>query len=92
MAALIAVTAAYPGLGAKAALPDMNTTDPFEAFKASQASMVKRTRAVQLERHAVVPLHVGHLEQIDLRHSAGDVEQRIDSAKAFEGSFDDALR
>src|SRR5260221_3149982 len=42
MAALIAATAAYPGLGAKAALPDMNTTDPFEAFKASQASMVKR--------------------------------------------------
>src|SRR5271163_1538751 len=33
MAALIAATAAYPGLGAKAALPDMNTTDPFEAFK-----------------------------------------------------------
>src|SRR5580698_4946855 len=42
MAALMVATAAYPGLGSNAALPDMNTTDPFEAFRASQASMVKR--------------------------------------------------
>ena len=41
MAAMVA-TAAYPGLGSKAALPEINTTDPFEAFKASQASMVER--------------------------------------------------
>src|SRR5580698_9631379 len=43
--------------------------------------------AVELERHAVVPLRVRHLEQIDLRHSARNIEQRIDSAKTFERSF-----
>src|SRR5580692_9084037 len=42
MAALIVATAAYPGLGAKAAPPDINTTDPLEVFKASQACIVKR--------------------------------------------------
>jgi hypothetical protein len=40
MAALIAATAAFPGLGFCAALPDMKTTDPFEAFNASQACIV----------------------------------------------------
>ena len=40
MAALIAA-GAFPGLGSSAALPDINTTDPFEAIKASQACIVR---------------------------------------------------
>lgn len=32
---MIAATAANAGLGSKAALPDISTTDPFEAFKAA---------------------------------------------------------
>jgi hypothetical protein len=30
------------------------------------------------------PLRIGHLEQINLRHCASNVEQHIDSAKSFE--------
>ena len=42
MAAFVAATAANPGFGSRAALPEINTTDPFEAFKASQARIVRR--------------------------------------------------
>src|SRR5271155_2890220 len=42
IAALTAATAAKPGFGSRAALPDMKTTDPFEAFNASQARIVRR--------------------------------------------------
>jgi len=31
------------------------------------------TRTVQLQRHAIFPLRVGHLKQIDLRHGAGNI-------------------
>jgi hypothetical protein len=48
MTALIAATATNPGLGSRAALPEINTNEPFEAFNASQARIVSR-RAVQLE-------------------------------------------
>jgi hypothetical protein len=47
---------------------------------------------VQLQRHAVVPLRVRHLEQINLRYRSRDIEQCIDSAKAFEYAFDQDLR
>ena len=40
---------------------------------------------MQLEVDAGSPLLVRHLEQIDLWHCPGDIQQRIDSAKAFEG-------
>ena len=42
---------------------------------------------MELEREAVVPLRIRHLEQINLRHRAGYIQQRIDSAKVFESSL-----
>ena len=48
-------------------------------------------RTVQLQRQAVFPLRVRHLEQIDLRHGAGDVYQSVDSAKAVERALDEDL-
>jgi len=39
---------------------------------------------VKLQRHTVVPLDVGHLKQIDLRHGAGDIHERINSAETRE--------
>ena len=42
MAALIVATAAKPGFGSKAALPEIRTTDPLEALRASYARTVKR--------------------------------------------------
>jgi cation transport ATPase len=42
MAAFVAATAAKPGFGSSAALPDINTTEPFEALSASQARTVTR--------------------------------------------------
>src|ERR1700733_2181060 len=42
MAALIVATAAKPGFGSRAALPEISTTEPFEAFSASQARIVRR--------------------------------------------------
>ena len=91
MAAFVAATAANSGLGSRAALPEINTTEPFEAFKASQALHGQQARPVQLKRHSVVPLRVAHLEQINLRHRARNIDQRIDSAKAFERLFNDEL-
>ena len=42
MATLIAATAAKAGFGSRAALPDINTTEPFDFLSASQASIVNR--------------------------------------------------
>jgi len=47
---------------------------------------------MQLQRGAVGPLRVGHLEQIDLRYRARNVEQRVDSSEAIERRFHDCLR
>ena len=47
---------------------------------------------MQLQREAVLPLLVGHLEEIDLRHRAGDVEQRVDPAEGGQGLIDHGLR
>jgi predicted RNA-binding Zn ribbon-like protein len=44
---------------------------------------------MQLERQAAVPLFVGHLEHIDLRYRAGDVEQGIDPAERGQRLLDD---
>jgi hypothetical protein len=38
-----------------------------------------------------VPLRVRHLEQINLRNCAGNIEQGIDPAKAFKRRSDDCL-
>ncbi len=48
-------------------------------------------RAVKLERQAAIPLFIRHLEQIDLRHRAGDVQQRVDAAKCGQRLIDDCL-
>ena len=47
---------------------------------------------MQLQRQAALPLLVGHLEQVDLRHGAGDVEQRVDAAEGGQGLVDHGLR
>jgi hypothetical protein len=47
---------------------------------------------MQLERQARLPLRVGHLEEVNLRNRAGDVEKRVDSAEQCESLIDDALR
>ena len=39
---------------------------------------------MQLERQGAVPLRFRHLEQIDLRHRARDIEQRIDLTEGRE--------
>ena len=44
---------------------------------------------MELERDAIIPLRIGHLEQIDLWHRSGNVEQSIDSPKTAESSLDD---
>ena len=89
MAALIAATAAFPGLGSSAALPDINTTRSVRGHQGVPSLYCQATRAVKLQRHAVVPLRVCHLEQADLWHCAGDVEKRVDPAKALKrGSYD----
>jgi hypothetical protein len=46
---------------------------------------------VQLQRQAGLPLLVGHLEQVDLRYRAGDIEQRVDSAEGLLRSIDHRL-
>jgi hypothetical protein len=53
MAALIAATAANPGFGSRAGFPEMNTTEPFEAFNASQGRtkvLEKRYFHIQLQQ------------------------------------------
>ena len=47
--------------------------------------------AMQFQFHASFPLVVGHLEEIDLRHRAGNVEKRVDSAKAVKSVVDERL-
>ena len=37
-------------------------------------------------------MFVGHLEEIDLRHRAGNVEQRVDAAECGERLIDHGLR
>jgi hypothetical protein len=72
-------------------LPDISTTAPLAAFSAGQAAIVSR-RAPCSFSASRLPLRVGHLEQIDLRHRAGDVEQRVDAAEGGQRLIDDGLR
>ena len=90
IAALIVATAAKPGFGSRAALPEMNATVPFAVFSASQARIVTSC-TVQFQGSAVFPLLVRHLEQIDLRHRACNVYQSVDSAKAVERALNEGL-
>jgi hypothetical protein len=45
------------------------------------------TGAVQLQRHACIPLLVRHFEHVDLRHSARNIEQRVDTPELGERLF-----
>ena len=47
---------------------------------------------MQLQRQAAFPLRIGHLKNIDLRHRAGDIEQRIDPAEGGQDLIDHRLR
>src|ERR1700743_589463 len=46
---------------------------------------------MKLQRHAVFPLSIRHLKQVDLWNSPSDIEQSIDSAKTFESRLDKNL-
>ena len=46
---------------------------------------------MQLQRQAPLPLRVGHLEEVDLRHRARDIEQRVDSTERGQGLIDHGL-
>jgi hypothetical protein len=46
---------------------------------------------VQFERQARLPLRVGHLKQVDLRHSARYVEERVDSTERGQSLADHGL-
>ena len=39
---------------------------------------------MQFQCHPVIPLGIGHFKQIDLRNSAGDIYQCINSSKSFQ--------
>jgi hypothetical protein len=43
---------------------------------------------VQFQLHAGFPLLIGHLEEIDLGHGTGNIQQCVDSPKALKRSVD----
>jgi hypothetical protein len=47
---------------------------------------------MELERQATLPLLVGHLEEVYLRHRARDVEEGVDAAECAQSLIDDGLR
>jgi hypothetical protein len=46
---------------------------------------------MQLERKTTLPLRVGHLEEIDLRHRAGDIEKGVDPPEGGKRLIDHDL-
>jgi len=62
-------------------LPDISTTEPFVTCSAGHAAIVSRRAPCSFRARPPPPLFVGHLQQVDLRHGAGNIEQRIDAAK-----------
>jgi hypothetical protein len=46
---------------------------------------------VELQRSAILPLGVGHLEQVDLWHGSSYVKQGVDSAEAIERGLYDGV-
>ncbi len=90
IAALIVATAAKAGFGSRAALPEMNTTAPC-SLQRLPGSDGGSSRTVRLQCCTVFPLLVGHLEQIDLRNSACDVYQTVDSAETVKCAIDQGL-
>ncbi len=73
IAAFVAATAAKADFGSSAALPDINTTEPLDCFRASHARIVSRPGTVQLQLHTRIPLLIRHLEEIDLGNGTRDV-------------------
>ena len=47
---------------------------------------------MKLELQSSPPLFVRHFEEIDLRHRAGDIEERVDAAIGVQGLIDHGLR
>ena len=88
IAALVAATAAKPGLGSSAALPDMKTTEPLACFRESQARIVKRRAPCNF--NSMPAFHASSvLEEIDLWHSACDIQQCVYSPETLKCSVDD---
>src|SRR5580700_468010 len=54
------------------------------SFQGIPGSYGKATGSVKLQRHTVVPLRVCHLKEVNLRHSPGDIHERVDPAEATE--------
>ena len=61
------------------------------AFSAGHAAIVSRRAPCSFKRQARLPLRVGHLEEVDLRHRARDVEQRVDAPERGQGLIDHGL-
>ncbi len=91
MAALMVATAAKAGLRIESRASRDQYDRAFRGLQSIPGAYRQPPRTVQLKRHAVFPLRVRHLEQIDLRHGAGNVHQSIDSAKAVERALDEGL-
>ena len=52
-------------------------------FESVPGAHGQSTGAMQLERHARIPLLVRHFEEIDLGNGARDIEQRVNFAELF---------
>ena len=61
------------------------------AFSAGHAAIVSRRAPCSFSARPAFPLRVGHLEEVDLRHGAGDVEQRVDATECGQGLIDHGL-
>jgi hypothetical protein len=73
-------------------LPEINTTAPLRRLQGIPRTQRQPARTVKLESHPVIPLLIGHLEQIDLRNCPGDVKQGVDPAETLQGAAHDSLR
>jgi hypothetical protein len=62
------------------------------SFNAGHVAIRQPASAVELEGQAAVPLCAAHLEQVDLWHRAGDVEQCIDPTECGERLIDHGFR
>ena len=90
MAALIAATAAKAGFGSRAALPDINTTEPFDFLSASQASIVTRRAPCSLS--SVPARHCSSVisNKPICGTAPGDIQQRINPAEAIQRGLDES--
>src|SRR4029077_20907656 len=68
--------------GSRAALSDINMTDPFDFLSASHASIARRLAPCSFS--SVPARLIRHLEQINLWHGPRDIQQGVDPAEAIK--------